>query len=168
MNRKENVSEQLGTPMDCSKHDLAGLFEWMSSLCKADCRYSSFNSVHLAWKRFWSEVARSMSRSAAAFNCAPVSTAGNSALESRPSLYSIGRLHRYSRSVFGSDQDAPLIRLSGLWLRDYGFNIHRKFKIFPEKNQLILRLVNVVDHSGLPESFPSCAPGSEKTVLENL
>ena len=170
MNRKKNESDQMRIPSDCSSHDLAGLFEWMSSLCKVECRNRSFLGVHLAWKRFWSEVARSMSRSAEAFNWAPVCVTENRPLKSRPLLYSIGCIHRYSRSRFGRDKDVPIIRISGLWLEDYGFHMHRKFKIYPEKNQLVLRLINVVDPSGLPESFPSCdlSSVSEKTVIENV
>lgn len=161
MNRKNNESKPVGISGD-SCGDLAEMFEWMSSLCKVDCRYSSLVAIHLAWKRFWSEVARKIGRTAKAFNCEPVSEIGQP-LESRPTLYSIGSVHRYSRSSFGFEKKVPIIRMSGLWLQDYGFHMHRKFKIYPERNQLILRLTNVIDTSGLPETFASCELGSEES-----
>lgn len=173
MSRKKSESERekLEILKDFSKNDLFELFEWMSSLCKVDCRFRHFQRVHAAWKQFWQEVARSMTKSATGFNPPQGSEGQKSPLIRRQNLYRIGSIFRYSRSKFRRlrcGKEVPIIRITGLWLEDYGFTIRRKFEVYPAKNQLILRLVSVVDPSGLPESFPSADPSSEATVIQNV
>ena len=167
MNRNKSESEQMLMSKASSNHDLVELFECISSLCKVNSRNRSFDGVHLSWKRFWSEVAKSMSKSLDALNHAPLSVSDNRQLASRGHLYSISTIHRYSRSPFRRGKDVPFIRLSGLWLEAYGFKPHGKFEVYPEKNQLILRLVSAVDPDGLPlpGSSPSCQLGSDAPLI---
>jgi hypothetical protein len=163
MSRMKSESEQVGISKDSCKPDLVELFELIAALCKIDYRNGSFDHVQLAWKRFWSEVARSMNKSIQSLIPAPFSVAENRPLTSRAHHYSIGSIHRCSPSIYRRGKDVPFIGISGLWLEDYGFNIGRKFEIYPERNLLILRLVNVVDLSdpiGLAELFPSSKQGS--------
>jgi len=167
MNRTKSESEQMGISKDSLMQDLVGLFELLSSLCRVDCHDRSFDRVHLAWRRFWSEVSRSVSQSVEAYNAAALCVTENWPLTSRPHLYSIGSIYRYSRSS-GRGKAVPSIGISGLWLKDYGFHIHRKFEIYPEKNRLILRLASVLDPDRLPGSFPSCDAVSASAVIEKV
>lgn len=84
-----------------------------------------------------------------------VAVGETSPLIRRPHLYSISSIFRYARSRFDCDKVVPAIRISGFWLEKYGFNIRGRFEIYPEKNQLILRLVNIVDPPEPSELLPS-------------
>lgn len=89
------------------------------------------------------------------FLSSPVAVGETSPLIRRPHIYSIGSIFRYARSRYDRDKVVPVIRISGFWLEKYGFNIRGRFEIYPEKNQLILRLVNIVDTPEPPELLPS-------------
>lgn len=53
----------------------------------------------------------------------------------------VSPLYRRSSSPFRQHENkyVPFIRLSGLWLESYGFEIGKKYEIYAMKNQLILR-----------------------------
>lgn len=44
-----------------------------------------------------------------------------------------------STKRFGYGYKVPFIRLSGLWLEEYGFFVGQKFLVYPKKDQLILK-----------------------------
>jgi hypothetical protein len=89
------------------------------------------------------------------FLSSQVAEGETSSLIRRSHLYSIGSIFRYARSRFDLDKVVPVIRISGFWLEKYGFKIGRRFEIYLEKNQLTLRLVNIVEPPEAPELLPS-------------
>lgn len=72
-------------------------------------------------------------------------------LNSKPRLYRVSSLFRHSVSKFRPDKSVPWIRISGLWLEDYGFDMGTRFVIYPSTNQLIIQRILF----GCPEPLKS-------------
>lgn len=64
----------------------------------------------------------------------------------------VSALLRKPKSPYRQVKLVPFIRLSGLWLKNTGFNIGKKFEVHPGKNQLLLKTIDdCVDNSDLIE-----------------
>ncbi|MCU0286471.1 MAG: hypothetical protein MUF15_08725 [Acidobacteria bacterium] len=49
---------------------------------------------------------------------------------------------RYSKNMYEKPKLVPVICLSGLRLRDYGFEIGKRFEVYGQNNQLVLKAKN--------------------------
>jgi hypothetical protein len=54
----------------------------------------------------------------------------------------VGALPRKPKSPYRPVKLVPFIRLSGLWLKNTGFNIGEKFEVHPGKKQLLLKTID--------------------------
>jgi len=101
-----------------------------------------------AWKRFFYDVLRDLeSEGLLKAICLKKSEMDRKHLEvevkevaPHNKLHTVSSIVQVSRSKYGKNKAVPFIRLSGLWLWDYGFDIGQKFEVIGKKNQLILKL----------------------------
>jgi hypothetical protein len=54
----------------------------------------------------------------------------------------VGALPRKPKSPYRPVKLVPFIRLSGVWLKNTGFKIGKKFEVHPMKNQLLLKTID--------------------------
>jgi len=117
----------------------------------------SGQKAYLAWKKFLLEILSFLVKKSALIISSNNSgnrgngANGQSILNSKARFYTVGSILQHpANPPTQPDQPPPLsryklpicvpyIRLSGSWLEKYGFGIGKKFEIYPEKNQLILK-----------------------------
>jgi len=64
----------------------------------------------------------------------------------------VSSLWREAVSKFGKEKQAPMIRFSGLWLQDNGFDIGKKFEIHVGNRRLLLAIKSTKDLKNPKES----------------
>lgn len=71
---------------------------------------------------------------------------GDIEIMSKPKVYTISAVgHLIPSRFYDRIKYAPLVRLSGFWLKKYGFQVGGKFLVYPSKDQLILRTGSAID-----------------------
>ncbi|MCP5005077.1 MAG: type I toxin-antitoxin system SymE family toxin [Planctomycetes bacterium] len=67
-------------------------------------------------------------------------------LKEKPRVYRIGRLYRASGFKGRFLCAVPFIRLSGIWLENFGFDIGERFAVYSFEDQLILKRFSYHKH----------------------
>lgn len=112
-----------------------------TNLLEADFSEMPFEKVYIAWKRFLLEMMGFLLR-----NLPPVFHRKEVGKSVRINLYTVGSIYRCPRSKYGRHKTVPRIRMSGLWLENYGFGIGSRFEVYATSDELILKKLNAVDH----------------------
>lgn len=102
----------------------------------------SGQKAYIAWKKFLLEILSFLVKKSSLI-ISDNSGNGESILNSKAKFYKVGSTLQSPAiaisSIYKQPKWVPYIRLSGSWLENYGFGIGKKFEIYPEKNQLILK-----------------------------
>ncbi len=140
---------------DFRKQELLDIFSCLGQLLKANVRDRSFHRVYLYWRKFVLEILSCMAKKSANF-LPPELPEGLKAFFRKPALYTVGSIRRRSRAKYRRpDKVVPFIRISGFWLEGYGFDVGKRFEVYPEQSQLVLRVTDIVDTFDTLDTLPS-------------
>ncbi len=113
------------------------MLEGLSILLRGNFSEKSFHSAMVVWKKILYDFST---------HCLPELNAFGPLLSESPRVYRIGRQYRNSGFQCRSLRRVPFIRLSGIWLENFGFDIGKRFAVYCSADQLILRRFSYRNH----------------------
>ncbi len=127
------------------KQELLEIFKCLVCLLKESIEGGYFHKVYLHWQKFVLEIMSCMAKKSSDF-LPPDIPADLTAAVRKSHLYTVGSIYHQSRSKYRKpDRVVPRIRLSGFWLEGYGFEVGKRFEVYPNQSQLALRVTDIVD-----------------------